>query len=71
MRRSGSPLDAGCDPSAHKLAPDAKHYLVIDTNVALHQVRGSSSSSTAAALMVRLYHQCHQPAPLGPAVVGK
>uniref|UniRef100_A0A383VI63 Uncharacterized protein n=1 Tax=Tetradesmus obliquus TaxID=3088 RepID=A0A383VI63_TETOB len=35
---SGSPLDPGCDPSAHKLAPDAQHYLVIDTNVALHQM---------------------------------
>lgn len=35
---SGSPLDPGCDPSAHKLAPAAQHYLVIDTNVALHQM---------------------------------
>ncbi|KAF8058848.1 RRP44A [Scenedesmus sp. PABB004] len=35
---SGSPLDPGCDPSAHKLSPDAPHYLVIDTNVALHQM---------------------------------
>eukprot|EP00879_Flechtneria_rotunda_P021039 GHRR01022163.1.p1 GENE.GHRR01022163.1~~GHRR01022163.1.p1 ORF type:complete len:742 (+),score=218.81 GHRR01022163.1:116-2341(+) len=35
---SGSPLDPRCDPSAHKLAADAKHYLVIDTNVALHQM---------------------------------
>lgn len=37
--RSGSPLDPACDPSAHKLSADAPHYLVIDTNVALHQVR--------------------------------
>jgi exosome complex exonuclease DIS3/RRP44 len=35
---SGSPLDPQCDPSAHKLAPDAAHYLMLDTNVALHQM---------------------------------
>lgn len=35
---SGSPLDPECDPSAHKLAADADHYLIIDTNVALQQV---------------------------------
>lgn len=35
---SGSPLDPECDPSAYKLSPDAPHYLVIDTNVALHQM---------------------------------
>jgi hypothetical protein len=46
--RSGSPLDPGCDPSAHKLAADARHYLVIDTNVALHQVRCSSRGEVAA-----------------------
>eukprot|EP00775_Hariotina_reticulata_P011972 gene11972-12115_t len=35
---SGSPLDPACDPSAYKLSENAKHYLVIDTNVALHQM---------------------------------
>lgn len=35
---SGSPLDPDCDPSAHKLAADADHYLIVDTNVALQQV---------------------------------
>lgn len=35
---SGSPLDPDCDPSAHKLAADADHYIVVDTNVALQQV---------------------------------
>lgn len=36
---SGSPLDPECDPSAYKLSPDAERYIVLDTNVALHQVR--------------------------------
>jgi hypothetical protein len=38
-RRSGSPLDPECDPASHKLSAAAPHYLLIDTNVALHQVR--------------------------------
>ena len=38
--RSGSPLDDSCDASAHKLSAAAPHYLLIDTNVALHQVGG-------------------------------
>eukprot|EP00798_Chlamydomonas_sp_ICE-L_P021576 gene21576-28574_t len=36
--RSGTPLDPECDPSAHKLSVDCAHYLLIDTNVALHQL---------------------------------
>lgn len=36
--RSGSPLDPECPPEAVKLAADAAAYLVIDTNVALHQL---------------------------------
>ncbi|EFJ53011.1 hypothetical protein VOLCADRAFT_55673 [Volvox carteri f. nagariensis] len=35
---SGSPLDAECDPASHKLSGTAPHYLLIDTNVALHQL---------------------------------
>lgn len=35
---SGTPLDPECDASAYKLSPDAARYLVLDTNVALHQV---------------------------------
>jgi exosome complex exonuclease DIS3/RRP44 len=35
---SGTSLDPECDPSAYKLSIEAKHYLVIDTNVALHQL---------------------------------
>ncbi|KAG2491107.1 hypothetical protein HYH03_010551 [Edaphochlamys debaryana] len=35
---SGSPLDPACDPASHRLAADAPHYLLIDTNVALHQL---------------------------------
>eukprot|EP00887_Chlorella_sp_A99_P004969 scaffold4.g4969.t1 len=35
---SGTSLDPQCDPSAHKLSPDAAAYLVIDTNIALHQM---------------------------------
>ncbi len=37
--RSGTSLDPECDASAHKLSASAAHYLLIDTNVALHQVR--------------------------------
>lgn len=32
-------MDAECDPASHKLGAAAKQYLLIDTNVALHQVR--------------------------------
>lgn len=35
---SGTPLDPECNVEAHKLSSTAKHYLVIDTNVALHQI---------------------------------
>ena len=35
---SGSPLDPDCIAEAYKLSADAAHYLVIDTNLALHQV---------------------------------
>ncbi|GMH41507.1 hypothetical protein BSKO_09417 [Bryopsis sp. KO-2023] len=35
---SGTALDPDCDPSAVKLSSDARHYLVIDTNIALHQI---------------------------------
>ncbi|MEW5311018.1 MAG: hypothetical protein WDW38_002766 [Sanguina aurantia] len=35
---SGSPVDAECDPASHKLGAAAKQYLLIDTNVALHQI---------------------------------
>lgn len=35
---SGSPLDPECDPASFKLSPDAQRYIVLDTNVALHQV---------------------------------
>ncbi|KAI8464454.1 MAG: hypothetical protein J3K34DRAFT_526194 [Monoraphidium minutum] len=35
---SGSPLDPECPPDAHKLGPGPGPYLVIDTNVALHQL---------------------------------
>lgn len=37
--RSGTPLDPECPAEAHVLSPDADYYLVVDTNVALHQVR--------------------------------
>jgi len=40
---SGSPLDPDCDPSAYKLSADAGTYLVIDTNLALHQVGDRTS----------------------------
>lgn len=35
---SGSPLDPECIASAVKLSDSASHYLLIDTNVALHQM---------------------------------
>jgi hypothetical protein len=38
LTRSGSPLDPECPPESHKLSPAAAAYLVIDTNVALHQL---------------------------------
>lgn len=35
---SGSPLDPDCPPEHYKLSADAKSYIVIDTNIVLHQV---------------------------------
>jgi hypothetical protein len=35
---SGTSLDPECDPSAFKLSADAAAYVVVDTNVVLHQV---------------------------------
>ncbi len=35
---SGSPHDPNCPAAEAKLAPDAAHYLVVDTNVVLQQV---------------------------------
>ncbi len=35
---SGSPLDPACDAAAVKLSTDAKHYLIVDTNIVLQQV---------------------------------
>ncbi|KAK9797008.1 hypothetical protein WJX73_004308 [Symbiochloris irregularis] len=35
---SGTPLDPESDPAVNKLSRDASHYLVADTNVALHQL---------------------------------
>ena len=46
---SGTELDPACDPESHKLSPAAKHYLLIDTNVALHQVKQPPLSSHAHA----------------------
>lgn len=37
-RRSGSPHDAACAPEHAVLAPGARHYLVVDTNLVLHQL---------------------------------
>lgn len=39
---SGSPLDPQCPPDACKLSGEAAHYLLVDTNVALHQVGPSA-----------------------------
>ena len=49
-QRSGSPLDEDCDVTAHKLGVTAKHYLLIDTNVALHQVQGEGEGSSGVSL---------------------
>ncbi|KAL6756016.1 hypothetical protein V8C86DRAFT_129914 [Haematococcus lacustris] len=35
---SGTPLDPEAAPESHRLSSSASHYLVIDTNVALHQI---------------------------------
>lgn len=35
---SGTPLDPESDSAANKLSATAKHYLIVDTNVALSQV---------------------------------
>lgn len=48
---SGSPLDPECDPASHKLSADAPHYLVIDTNIALHQMDLLEHSAIADAVI--------------------
>jgi exosome complex exonuclease DIS3/RRP44 len=35
---SGSPLDPECDPASYKLSAEAPLYLVVDTNIVLHQM---------------------------------
>lgn len=48
---SGSPLDAQCDPESHKLSAEAPHYLVIDTNIALHQMDLLEHTSVTDAIV--------------------
>ena len=36
---SGSPLDIECDQDAVKLSASAAHYLIVDTNIVLQQVK--------------------------------
>ena len=45
---SGSPLDPECPPEACKLSGEAPHYLLVDTNVALHQVGWWGGRGTGA-----------------------
>ena len=45
---SGTPLDPDCPPEAYKLSADAKYYLVVDTNIVLHQVLAAASRVVAA-----------------------
>ena len=49
---SGTELDPACDPESYKLSPAAKHYLLIDTNVALHQASGRWGMQTAAGSLM-------------------
>ena len=44
---SGTPLDPASDPATNKLSAQAKHYLLVDTNVALSQV-GRRAAGLAA-----------------------
>lgn len=58
LDRSGSPLDPECDPESHKLSATAPHYLLIDTNVALHQVGvGCVGSDGQHRALVATCHQ--------------
>lgn len=47
---SGTPLDPESDAAANKLSATAKHYLVVDTNVALSQVGHGDRASIPWAL---------------------
>lgn len=58
---SGSPLDPDCDASAAKLSASAKQYLVVDTNIALQQVRRSRICSPPSS---QIPHLCTIPDPL-------
>lgn len=49
---SGSPLDPECDQSAAKLSASAPHYVIVDTNIVLQQVR----TTYACALPCSVYH---------------
>ncbi len=48
---SGSPLDPDCPPDACKLSGEAPHYLIVDTNVALHQVCVLAAAAASACLL--------------------
>ena len=47
---SGTPLDSESDSAANKLSATAKHYLVVDTNVALSQVGHGTKHTSPLAL---------------------
>lgn len=42
---SGTPLDPECPSTSYLLADDARHYLIVDTNVVLQQVGTGSNVS--------------------------
>lgn len=48
---SGTPLDPECDPKSCKLSQDAACYLVLDTNIALHQIDFLEHEAVADAII--------------------
>lgn len=64
-RRSGSPLDPEADPSSHKLSAAAPHYLLIDTNVALHQVRVRACSDVRVRVCLGVFGRVWKTAQAG------
>lgn len=67
---SGTPLDPTCPAEAWKLSGEAPHYLVVDTNVVLHQAGGHACRRTlpCAGQSIMLYTHLRGWAPVGSSL---
>lgn len=58
--RSGSELDPSCKPENAKLSAGADHYLIVDTNIVLHQTDFLEHSAiTDVIILSTVYQEVH------------